>query len=324
MYILKQHGVMNESWMFKSFLSVLLFSAPAFSYAQSEMDTRSILPENTQKSILMPNLAINFQLNSTLGEKETEYYARIVEKILADLPKKIVLEGDERHLLSGSKKYDTLKVIAYFPANGEERSDDPFNKITKIYNIQFELPKESKLKRIASEDEGELPSIVERQENFEDFLTKMNKAIMDTSQTDIAEGTPEVILKSPQQLVSSISNNQVKVEPIAEKKIEKQNTSVNIIRQIHLNYFDADNSFKPSQAEDFKRFIKSIKDEKPQKIRVVTQTAANPFMPWKQIQENRVNALMRALKSEGVDTAGLEFSFIYMKSTFKQSVDLSF
>jgi hypothetical protein len=308
---------MNVNLISKGILSVLLLSTSTLAYGQNEADTRSILPENTQKSMLIPNLAINFQLNSTLGEKETEYYARIVEKILANLPKKITLEGEERHLLSGSKKYDSLKVVAYFPAKGEERADDPFNKITKMYNIEFELPKEKKLKRIALAANGTPETLIERQGSFQEFLAKVSTGTASVSSTIVSQDISNSVqpIVPLQTAVNSMQKN---------LKSPIQKPTIQLMRRINLNYFDANVDFKSAQMVDLKKFAQSVKSEKVQKIRVVTHTAPSPFSPWTEIQENRIQALMRTLKNEGVDVNGLEFSFIHMKSTYKQSIDLSF
>lgn len=297
-----------------SFLTLVLGAVPLVVSAQEAVETRAILPQNTQKSMLTPNLAVNFQLNSTLGDKETEYYARIVEKILKSLPKKIALEGDERHLLSGSHRFDTLKVIAYFPSKGEEKSDDPFNKITKFYNIEFELPKEKKLQRLSKLGDEE-PTIIERQESLDDFLAQVNTEISGKFKQaeDISKSIQPVV---PIQPVTAQANSK-------KSKVAKTAPSA-VVRQVHLDYFDNEIAFKPDQIGHLKRFASSLKGEKVQKVRVVTQTASSPFASWEEVQDNRVDELMRLFKAQGVDVGSIDFSFIHVKSTFKQSIELSF
>ncbi|MAI07497.1 MAG: hypothetical protein CMF61_00925 [Magnetococcales bacterium] len=287
-------------------------SFSAFAQENAVSQTREIMPENTQKSILMPNLAVNFQLNSTLGEKETEYYARVVEKILNSLPKKLVLEGDERHLLSGSNKFDTLKVVAYLPAQGEERSDDPFNKIAKTYNIEFELPREKKLERLAKAGD-EKPSIVEVQEGLDSFLNRVNGelSVDESSESDVSK-TQEVGQLSAVDTAAVV------------EKTEKVSTAQNILREVNLNYYDNEVAFGLGQMDVFKKFAQSVKSSKVQKMRLVAQTASSPFSSWEEVQGNRIKNIMRLLKDEGVDVGAIEFSFIKMKSNFKQSIQINF
>ena len=299
-------------------------SFSTFAQENAVSQTREIMPENTQKSILMPNLAINFQLNSTLGEKETEYYARIVEKVLNSLPKKLVLEGDEKHLLSGSNKFDTLKVVAYLPAQGEERSDDPFNKIAKTYNIQFELPKEKKLERLAKAGD-EKPSIVEVQEGLDSFLNRVNRevSVNESSVSDVSK-TQEV----GQLLAVDTAAVVEKTEKVSTAQIDKTSQKPakpqNILREVNLNYYDNEVAFGLGQMDLFKKFAQSVKSEKVQKMRLVAQTASSPFSSWEEVQNNRIKNIMRLLKDEGVDVGAIEFSFIKMKSNFKQGIQINF
>lgn len=311
------------------FITTLATAAPFSVLAQDNLaaETRAILPENTQQSILMPNLAVNFQLNSTLGEKETEYYARIVEKILNGLPKNLVLEGDERHLLSGSNKFDTLKVVAYLPAQGEEKSDDPFNKIAKTYNIQFELPREKKLERLANSD-GTPPSIVEVQEELNDFLSRVDKEVSQTSVTESGVSDADVAEKLDTVVTADVVEKVEKKENVpAVQVVQKPSEPVkpkNVIREVNLNFYDNEVVFGLSQMDMFKKFAQSVKSQKVQKIRMVTQTAPSPFSSWEEVQDDRIRNIKRLLKDEGVNVGSIEFSLIKMKSTFKQGIDLSF
>lgn len=306
----------------------LAASSGAFAQDSDVAETRAILPENTQPSALMPNLAVNFQLNSTLGEKETEYYARIVEKILKSLPKKLVLEGEEKHLLSGSNKFDTLKVVAYLPAQGEEKSDDPFNKIAKTYNIQFELPREKKLKRLVKAGD-EPPTIVEVQEDLDDFLNRVDGAVSveeKTTRTDSSEGETKQL--EAVSTANVVEKNEAKQQ---ELKSEKQNALPKKVekpkvlkRDLYLNYYDNEIAFGLSQMDEFKKFAKSVKSENVLNIQLISQTAPSPFSSWQEIQSDRVNYIRQLLKEEGVNVDSIDFSLIKTKSTFKQGISIRF
>ncbi|MFT7144390.1 MAG: hypothetical protein ACI9TY_001615 [Alphaproteobacteria bacterium] len=288
-----------------------------------KMDTSSVMPAQNVKNILMPNLTVNFQLNSTLGSKETAYYSNIVEKILADLPRKIDLQGEEADLLSGSNRYDTLKVIAYLPPTGEEVSDDPLNKITKSFDISFELPREKKLKRLASANSENDLVVVDRKDSYANFMAKVG--LIKDGEDISASAMPVAPIIPIEEVKADAGAESVKV---VAKKVDK-NTATNQVKKpvvpiqtITLKYFDNGTDFVKEQTDDLEKWAKSIKLSATKDLKIITQTAGSPFETWGDVLTVRMKRLEIFLKAHGVDLAKLKVNYIHLKSTGRQSISI--
>tara|TARA_R110000868_G_scaffold189695_2_gene433049 strand:- start:95794 stop:96780 length:987 start_codon:yes stop_codon:yes gene_type:complete len=286
------------------------------------VDTASIMPEANIKSGLMPNLTVNFQLNSTLGPEETAYYAKIVEKMLSDMPKKIQLEGEERHLLSGSNQYDTLKVVAYLPPVNEEISDNPLNKVVKKFDISFELPREKKLERVIATAKTGQAIVVEQKDSYETFMAKVG--IMKDGGDISASAVPLPPIQEPEEpskkVESSVKTSTVSAGKVTPKKALEKPKAVVKIKPVELTYFDANSDFISAHQKSFDAFVAQFKSSGQNHLSVITQTMASPFTPWADVRDARVTHLKELLQSAGVDVSKVKFSFVHLKSISKQTV----
>ncbi|MEC8066592.1 MAG: hypothetical protein VX154_01895 [Pseudomonadota bacterium] len=288
-------------------------------------ETKAVMPAQTQKSMLTPNLTVNFQLNSTLGEKETAYYAKIVDRILKGLPKKIELDGDERDLLSGSDIYDTLKVVAYFPTSGEERADDPFNKIAKTYNIQFELPKENRLKRLVKSGDAS-PTMVVSKVSLDEFMAQQGEGasaseVSKTSEELVAATTQAAQLPAVESAKVAAKTAAVQKSKVAEVKVVKPKV---VLQKARLDFYGDEQSLSGMQEALVKKLAESYKSSGSQTLKVVTASAPTPFTKWQDVRDSRLKAIQDIFSAYGVKLTPKNVNYVHVRSTLKQYVDIAF
>ena len=288
-------------------------------------ETKAVMPAQTQKSMLTPNLTVNFQLNSTLGEKETAYYAKIVDRILKGLPKKIELDGDERDLLSGSDVYDTLKVVAYFPTSGEERADDPFNKIAKTYNIQFELPKENRLKRLVRSGDVS-PTMVVSKVSLDEFMAQQGEEALasEVSKTakELVEATTQAAqLPAVESAKVAAKTAAVQKSKVAEVKVVKPKV---VLQKARLDFYGDEQSLSGMQEALVKKLAQSYKSSGAQTLKIVTASAPTPFTKWQDVRDSRLKAIQDIFSAYGVKLTPKNVNYVHVRSTLKQYVDIAF
>ena len=313
-----------------TFLSLITLGATA--HAQEAADsalaeTKAVMPAQTQKSMLKPNLTVNFQLNSTLGEKETAYYAKIVDRILKGLPKKIELDGDERDLLSGSDVYDTLKVVAYFPTSGEERADDPFNKIAKTYNIQFELPKENRLKRLVKSGDVS-PTMVVSKVSLDEFMAQQGEGALASDVSKTAEELAAVTTTAQAAQLPAVESAKVAAKTaavqkskVAEVKVVKPKV---VLQKARLDFYGDEQSLSGMQEALVKKLAQSYKSSGAQTLKVVTASAPTPFTKWQDVRDSRLKAIQDIFSAHGVKLTPKNVNYVHVRSTLKQYVDIAF
>ena len=313
-----------------TFLSLITLGATA--HAQEAADsalaeTKAVMPAQTQKSMLTPNLTVNFQLNSTLGEKETAYYAKIVDRILKGLPKKIELDGDERDLLSGSDVYDTLKVVAYFPTSGEERADDPFNKIAKTYNIQFELPKENRLKRLVKSGDVS-PTMVVSKVSLDEFMAQQGEGALASDVSKTAEELAAVTTTAQAAQLPAVESAKVAAKTaavqkskVAEVKVVKPKV---VLQKARLDFYGDEQSLSGMQEALVKKLAQSYKSSGAQTLKVVTASAPTPFTKWQDVRDSRLKAIQDIFSAHGVKLTPKNVNYVHVRSTLKQYVDIAF
>ncbi len=290
-------------------------------------ETKAVMPAQTQKSMLTPNLTVNFQLNSTLGEKETAYYAKIVDRILKGLPKKIELDGDERDLLSGSDVYDTLKVVAYFPTSGEERADDPFNKIAKTYNIQFELPKENRLKRLVKSGDVS-PTMVVSKVSLDEFMAQQGEGALASDVSKTAEELAAVTTTAQAAQLPAVESAKVAAKTaavqkskVAEVKVVKPKV---VLQKARLDFYGDEQSLSGMQEALVKKLAQSYKSSGAQTLKVVTASAPTPFTKWQDVRDSRLKAIQDIFSAHGVKLTPKNVNYVHVRSTLKQYVDIAF
>lgn len=313
-----------------TFLSLITLGATA--HAQEAADsalaeTKAVMPAQTQKSMLTPNLTVNFQLNSTLGEKETAYYAKIVDRILKGLPKKIELDGDERDLLSGSDVYDTLKVVAYFPTSGEERADDPFNKIAKTYNIQFELPKENRLKRLVKSGDVS-PTMVVSKVSLDEFMAQQGEGALASDVSKTAEELAAVTTTAQAAQLPAVESAKVAAKTaavqkskVAEVKVVKPKV---VLQKARLDFYGDEQSLSGMQEALVKKLAQSYKSSGAQTLEIVTASAPTPFTKWQDVRDSRLKAIQDIFSTHGVKLTPKNVNYVHVRSTLKQYVDIAF
>lgn len=305
------------------FLLGSVFSCGAWAQAQSTTTatvtgTAAALPSAVSAPILVPNLTVNFKLNSTLGEKETAYYTKIVERILESLPKEITLTPEESNLLSGSGQYDTLKVIAYLPPSDEKIANNPLNKITKTFDIQFELPKERRLARLSREDETGR-TFVEMEGSAEAFLTG-EKAATETGDAPLNLNAVETAAATQVEIATPKTP-----EEVAEAAIKKPSSlSATQTQKLSLEYFDDSSAYASKDDAQFSKLVNSLKAKGKGKVHVVTSTLASPFYSWQSVRDKRIEALMEKLKNAGISLDNFEFSLIHVSSALRQNIQFEF
>ncbi|MEC8466783.1 MAG: hypothetical protein VXY83_00345 [Pseudomonadota bacterium] len=288
-------------------------------------ETKAVMPAQTQKSMLTPNLTVNFQLNSTLGEKETAYYAKIVDRILKGLPKKIELDGDERDLLSGSDVYDTLKVVAYFPTSGEERADDPFNKIAKTYNIQFELPKENRLKRLVKSGDVS-PTMVVSKVSLDEFMAQQGEGalaseVSKTAEELVSATTQAAQLPAVESAKVAAKTAAVQKSKVAEVKVVKPKV---VLQKARLDFYGDEQSLNSIQESLVKKLARSYKSSGAQTLKIVTASAPTPFTKWQDVRDSRLKAIQDIFSAHGVKLTPKNVNYVHVRSTLKQYVDIAF
>lgn len=311
-----------------TFLSLITLGATAHAEEAADSalaETKAVMPAQTQKSMLTPNLTVNFQLNSTLGEKETAYYAKIVDRILKGLPKKIELDGDERDLLSGSDIYDTLKVVAYFPTSGEERADDPFNKIAKTYNIQFELPKENRLKRLVKSGDAS-PTMVVSKVSLDEFMAQQGEGasaseVSKTSEELVAATTQAAQLPAVESAKVAAKTAAVQKSKVAEVKVVKPKV---VLQKARLDFYGDEQSLSGMQEALVKKLAESYKSSGSQTLKVVTASAPTPFTKWQDVRDSRLKAIQDIFSAYGVKLTPKNVNYVHVRSTLKQYVDIAF
>lgn len=313
-----QNISMKKIIIIKSFFIVPLVLATLMPWLAEAVDpdTKNIMPAQNIKKVLMPNLTVNFQLNSTLGSKETAYYSRIVEKMLEDMPRKLKLEGDESNLLSGSNNYDTLKIVAYLPPVDEELSDNPLNKIVKRFDISFELPRAKKLERLANATTDET-AVINQNNSYTEFMSEVGLMSAGVSPTDVMKASTlspvmdKSVIENVVKSASDLPAVQGKTKPIVKVK-----------KDLILKYFDNSSTLSQVQKDKLDTLAGIIKNTAIQNIKITTQTAASPFELWTEVRDLRVKYLTKTLKKMGVTLDKLNVSFIHLKSQGRQFIRL--
>ena len=334
-FLLRLFVAVVKTWSMKcnflyvtTFLSLITLGATAHAQETADFalaETKAVMPAQTQKSMLTPNLTVNFQLNSTLGEKETAYYAKIVDRILKGLPKKIELDGDERDLLSGSDVYDTLKVVAYFPTSGEERADDPFNKIAKTYNIQFELPKENRLKRLVRSGDVS-PTMVVSKVSLDEFMAQQGEEALasEVSKTakELVEATTQAAqLPAVESAKVAAKTAAVQKSKVAEVKVVKPKV---VLQKARLDFYGDEQSLSGMQEALVKKLAQSYKSSGAQTLKIVTASAPTPFTKWQDVRDSRLKAIQDIFSAYGVKLTPKNVNYVHVRSTLKQYVDIAF
>ena len=169
---------------------------PAISYA-----SLGDASKNNQGDVA---LKISFDLTSQAHKEVNEYYLEIIEEIVKNLPARVELRGNTRHLLSGSKRYDRLPVTVHL------KTQDVAQEIYTL-NIAFEQPDADILKRL---EHGEVfnPSVVVHQGDLNHFLKKAaNKP---------SEKEADVLPTPPKKITPELTNAPQK-KTVTSKKQEK-------------------------------------------------------------------------------------------------------
>ncbi len=173
----------------------------------------------------VPNLTVNFSLNSVADPETTQYYTQIVEEMLRNLPRKVSLTGDPASLVQTEPVYDHLKVVSYLP----KANTDPnglAEKDIRYFTVEFEVP-EGLVNLIEVEDLPpgvESQSIVVHKGKYEDFVDILYN---DGSELETTPQTPEVGLQKAGMTMDDIMGKKPKseigmmVEDTAKAQMEK-------------------------------------------------------------------------------------------------------
>lgn len=119
----------------------------------------------------VPNLTVNFSLNSVADPATTQYYTQIVEEMLRNLPRKVSLSGDPASLVQTEPVYDHLKVVSYLP-KADTDPNSLSEKDIRYFTVEFEVPEG--LVNLTEVDDlppgVESQSIVVHKGKYEDFV----------------------------------------------------------------------------------------------------------------------------------------------------------
>lgn len=171
-------------------------SLAGFSYAQETEDTGGIGytadEANATEAAKVPNLTINFSLNSVADPETTQYYTQIVEELLRGLPRKVSLAGDPASLVQTEPVYDHLKVVSYLPKPGTD-PNGLSEKDIRYFTVEFEVPEGLvnliELDELPPGVEGQ--SIVVHKGKYEDFVD----ILYNDAEEGAATNTPAVGLE---------------------------------------------------------------------------------------------------------------------------------
>lgn len=300
--------------------SVLAFSciSPVFAQDSFEKEVEEKKPMPT------PNLTVTFNLNSSVPEAQTAYYAEIVEELLRNIPRRVELYGDNKKMLSDYRNLDHMKVLAYLPTSKEDGLSG--ERELRYFEVEFYAPK--KLPESLAKD---MKNVVVRHEGrYEDFLTKISDIKGDAGQSlvnvDKAFDRTESGLRSlskaqleaqekAERAKKRAAAQKAKSQPKAKAQPKPQKSeSQQMIKTVSASFFGDAAMASGSDLKKLEKLFQSLKGKKVQKVRVLSQAMEN------EISRSRLKAVQQLARENGVDVADDKWSTVMVKSPLFQTL----
>ena len=298
------------------------------------------LEKKDEAKAIIPNLSVHFTLNSAISEEETEYYKEIVEELLHSMPKEVELRGANRSLLSGSQKYDKLRVVSYLP-DATLLKDDPTARDISYFDIKFEAPDAEKLARMKAQDKALYnPSVFVRTDRLEAFMKKVDalrggEEMQELPTPSVEEGDIEnqsisaaaLVMPKPRPLpepkampAKSTRSSKTEASKTEAPKPEQPKPEAPKPVEYKLTYMGDVAAPRSLDDKALQNFADKIK--KSGRLDIVSYTVNSPFQAADTLYELRLEKLQSMLESKGVMWNGLKVSEIRLRASLSGAQEI--